>query len=95
VGDGPNGTKVAVADGVSLLLLKGLSGGIGLSLAHAEAAAGGRSATVSVQERKPPVIVKPELARTGMESAWLPMVGGLMILAAFGTRRLVRVRARR
>jgi hypothetical protein len=91
--DGPNGTKVAVADGVSLQLLKGLSGGIGLALAHAEAAAGARSAVITVQQQKiTPAQPVPELARTGGESAWFPMLGAVLLLAAYGIRRLAHAR---
>ena len=87
--DGPNGSKVAVADGVSLQLLKGLSGGIGLSLAHAEAAGGGLSAVIKVQEKAKPVVV-PELARTGGREPWVPMLGAGLLLGALLTRRAVR-----
>ena len=89
--DGPNGTKVAVADGVSLQLLKGLNGGIALQLAHAEAAGGGTAAVLSVRQINNPVPLQPELPRTGGE-AWLPMLGGLLLLVAYGTRRLVASR---
>jgi hypothetical protein len=90
--NGPNGTKVAVADGVSLQLLKGLSGGIGLSLAHAEAAGGGVSAVITVLEKREPVpaAVLPELARTGGPEPWVPMLGALLLLAALVTRRAAR-----
>jgi hypothetical protein len=91
--DGPNGSKVAVADGVSLNLLKGLSGGIGISLAHAEAAGGGVGAVISVQQTQQPVPQPEVLARTG-EAAWIPMMGAFLLLAAFGTRRLAVSRRR-
>ncbi|MGH9224262.1 MAG: hypothetical protein ACRD2W_10905 [Acidimicrobiales bacterium] len=92
VADGPNGSKVAVADGVSLQLLKGLSGGIGLALAHAEASGGGLSAQISVQERIQPVVQpQPELVRTG-GVAWFPMLGAVLLFGAYATRRLVTVR---
>jgi len=92
VTDGPNGSKVAVADGVSLQLLKGLSGGIGLALAHAEAAGGGVSAQISIQEKLPPVVQpQPELPRTG-GMAWFPMLGAVLLIGAYGTRRLIAVR---
>ena len=87
--DGPNGSKVAVADGVALQLLKGLNGGIGLFLAHAEAAGGGVSAVISVQQKVKPVVV-PELARTGGREPWIPMLGAGLLLAAFVTRRTAR-----
>jgi hypothetical protein len=89
--DGPNGTKVAVADGVSVQLLKGLSGGVAIQLAHAEASGGGVSAALSVRQINNPVPVQPELPRTGGE-AWLPMMGALLLLAAYGTRRLASSR---
>jgi hypothetical protein len=93
-GTGANGTKFAVADGVSLQLLKGLQGGIGLELAHAEAAGGGQSAVFRIQQQTPaPVPVpQPELARTGGLDAWLPIFGAGLLLAALGLRRLVRAR---
>ena len=93
VADGPNGTKVAVADGVSLQLLSGLSGGIGLALAHAEAVGGGLSAQISVQQQIVPVVEqpRPELARTG-GVAWFPMLGAILLVGAYVTRRLVAVR---
>ncbi|MDQ3979738.1 MAG: hypothetical protein M3314_09320 [Actinomycetota bacterium] len=91
VSDGPNGSKVAVADGVSLQLLTGLNGGIGLSLAHAEAAGGGVSAVITVQQKAVPVpVVVPELARTGGREPWAPMLGAGLLLAALLTRRTVR-----
>jgi len=88
-GDGPNGSKFAIADGVSLQLLKGLNGGIGIALAHAEAAGGGRSAKLSVRQIAPPVTQPEELVRTGADGALLPMAGMALLLAAFGVRRLV------
>jgi hypothetical protein len=89
--DGPNGTKVAVADGVSIQALIGLNGGIGLSLAHAEAAGGGVSAVISVQQKVvPQPVVVPELARTGGREPWVPMLGAGLLLAALVTRRMVR-----
>ena len=89
--DGPNGSKVAVADGVRIEALKGLNGGIVLGLAHAEAAGGGVSAVISVQQKAVPVpIVVPELARTGGREPWAPMLGAGLLLAAFLTRRAVR-----
>lgn len=88
-GDGPNGSKFAIADGVSIQLLKGLNGGIGIALAHAEAAGGGRSAKLSVRQIAPPVTQPEMLARTGADGALLPMAGVALLLAAFGVRRLV------
>jgi hypothetical protein len=91
-GDGPNGTKFAVADGVSLDLLRGLTpnGGISISLAHAEAAAGGRSAVITVRQINNPVPQAPipELARTGGQAGWIPMIGGALLLLAYATRRV-------
>jgi LPXTG-motif cell wall-anchored protein len=93
--DGPNGTKVAVADGVSLQLLKGLSGGIGLELAHAEASGGGASAVFTVQQRLTPVPAdvpqaqQPILPKTGGQEPWLPLMGAILMLAALVTRRAV------
>lgn len=87
----PDGTVAAVADGVSLQLLKGLSGGIVLELAHAEAAAGGGVAKITTQSSTPPVQQVKELARTGGLEPWLPL-GGLLLLAAYLTRRVARVR---
>jgi len=82
----------AVADGVSLQLLKGVAGGITLELAHAESAVGGAKALITTQSVNPPAEVKAaELARTGAEAPWLPM-GILLILAAFVTRRASRAR---
>jgi len=91
----PDGTVGAVADGVSLQLLKGVAGGITLELAHAESAVGGAKAlitTQSVNPPAPPADVRPaELARTGAEAPWLPM-GMMLILVAFVTRRVTRAR---
>jgi hypothetical protein len=71
----------AVADGVSLELLKGLSGGVALRLAHAESAVVGTPAV-------PVVEVARELPRTGGEG-WLPVAGAALLGAAILTRRLV------
>src|SRR5207302_7785362 len=50
--DRSDGSKAAIADGVSLQVLTGLGGGgIGIALAHAEAVGGGRSAVISVQQK--------------------------------------------
>ncbi len=90
-GDGPNGSKFAIADGVSIQLLKGLNGGIGLALAHAEAAGGGKSAQLTVRQIAAPVPVQ-ELPRTGSSGALLPMAGAGLLLAALSTRRLITAR---
>ncbi len=91
----PDGTVGAVADGVSLQLLKGVSGGITLELAHAESAVGGAKALITAQSVNPPAppaeVKAAELARTGAEAPWLPM-GMMLILAAFVTRRVTRAR---
>jgi hypothetical protein len=92
-GTGANGTKFAVADGVSLQLLKGLNGGIGLELAHAEAAGGGQSAVFRIQQRTPVPVPQPELARTGGPDEWLPILGVGLLVAAFALRRLARARS--
>lgn len=92
-GDKPDGGKFAVADGVSIDLLKGLNGGIGIHLAHAEASGGGASAAVLVRQISNPV-PQPELPRTGGEAAWIPMMGGALLLAAMATRRMALARKR-
>ncbi|MGH9279212.1 MAG: hypothetical protein ACRD12_14040 [Acidimicrobiales bacterium] len=91
--DGPDGTKIAIADGVSIQLLTGLSGGIGVSLAHAEATGGGRSAVISIQQKQvTPVVPVPELAKTGQSggAAWFPTVGAALLLLALVVRRTAR-----
>ena len=70
---------------MSVQLLKGLNGGIGLELAHAETGAGGQARLVSQQQIVQPV---PALAKTGND-AWLPMAGAGLLLAALGIRRRV------
>ncbi|MDQ6927834.1 MAG: hypothetical protein M3159_04135 [Actinomycetota bacterium] len=84
-----DGTVGAVADGVSLQLLKGVSGGIGIELAHAESAVGGAKGAISEQTVASVLPAKDVLARTGGESPWLPMTGFALLLVAFVTRRLV------
>lgn len=74
-----DGTKSAIADGVRLNLLKGLSGGIELALAHAEAGAGG---TLAGPAPAPNV----ELPRTG-GTPWMPLVGAGVLAAAVLVRR--------
>jgi len=83
-----DGTVRAFADGVSLQLLKGLNGGVGLELAHAEAAAGGRTRIVTQQQVVTPLKATPALAKTGGDP-WLPLTGAALLMAAYGTRRLV------
>ena len=88
-----DGSVVAVADGVSLHLLKGISGGILLELAHAEAAVGGQARIVTQQLQQAPERVEV-LAKTGSDP-WLPMAGAAMLLAAYAGRRLVTPRPAR
>jgi hypothetical protein len=93
VSDIPNGGKAVMADGVSIQLLTGLNGGIGLSLAHAEAAAAGRSALIEVVEPPPPTPPPPfELARTGASGPWMPLLGAALLMAAYLARRLALAR---
>lgn len=83
----PDGTVSAIADGVELHLLKGLSGGIKLSLAHAEAGAGGSLAQVA-----PAAPVNLELPRTG-GTPWIPIAGiGVLGLAVLVRRTLLQAR---
>ncbi len=84
----PDGSVSSVADGVSIHLLKGISGGIKLELAHAESGIGGQSQLVEQQKLVEPVA---QLAKTGNDP-WIPMVGFALLLAAFTTRRLVVAR---
>ncbi|MGH9154399.1 MAG: LPXTG cell wall anchor domain-containing protein, partial [Acidimicrobiales bacterium] len=77
-----DGTVSAISDGVRLHLLKGLSGGIELSLAHAEAGAGGSLALVT------PVATAVELPRTG-GTPWIPVLGAAVLGLAVLVRRTV------
>lgn len=89
-----DGTATAVADGVSLALLKGIGGGIVLELAHAEVAGGGRSAVITTRTIQPPQ-VEPEpqiLARTG-GTPTMPMLGFGLVLVALTIRRAVLSRS--
>lgn len=80
----PDGTIGAIADAVKVHLLKGVSGGILLNLAHAEAGVGG---TVAVAA---PIVPVLELPRTG-GSPWLPLTGvGILGLAVLVRRYVVR-----
>jgi len=81
--DPETGAVASYADGVSVQLLKGLNGGIGLELAHAETGVGGKTRLVSQQEIVQPV---PSLAKTGNDP-WLPLAGGGMLLGALVIRR--------
>lgn len=84
-----DGTVGAVADGVSLQLLKGVSGGIGIELAHAESAVGGAKATIGEQTIASVLPAKEVLAKTGGEQPWLPMAGFALLFVAFITRRVL------
>lgn len=83
-----DGSVSSVADGVSVHLLKGISGGIKLELAHAESAIGG-TARLTAQQ----AIVEPlaQLARTGSDP-WLPLAGLALLLAAYTSRRILVAR---
>jgi len=83
VTDPNTGAVASYADGVSIQLLKGLNGGIALSLAHAETGAGGQTRLVSQQQIVTPV---PALAKTGND-AWLPLAGASLLLAGLAVRR--------
>ncbi|HET7488303.1 MAG TPA: LPXTG cell wall anchor domain-containing protein [Acidimicrobiales bacterium] len=78
----PDGTVTAVSDAVKIHALKGISGGILLDLAHAEAGVGG---TVAVAGPPP-----AELPHTG-GTPWMPLAGSGLLGAAILVRRL-RVR---
>jgi len=82
-----DGSVGAVADGVSIALTTPL-GSIILQLAHAESGIGGQGRLVAQQQVVEPVA---QLAKTGGDP-WLPMVGFVLLLAAFTTRRLVVAR---
>ena len=86
-GDGSTSTaggkSVAVADGVKLDLLQGVSGGVVLELAHAEAGVEGTPAT-----KASPIAAPKSLPRTGGLPLW-PLALGVVALAA-STRRLAR-----
>lgn len=84
----PDGSVSSVADGVKIHLLKGISGGILLELAHAESGIGGQTQLVEQQKIVEPVA---QLAKTGGDP-WVPMAGFVLLLAAFTTRRLVVAR---
>jgi hypothetical protein len=86
VTDPNTGAVASYADGVSIQLLKGLNGGIGLELAHAETGAGGQARLVSQQQVVTPVV--PSLAKTGNDP-WLPLAGAGLLMAALGIRRRV------
>jgi hypothetical protein len=71
------------ADGVSVELLKGINGGIGLITGRAGGTAAAPAATITA-----PAGSTPDLPRTG-GSAVLPIVGGMLLAGALVTRRLV------
>lgn len=85
VTDPNTGSVASYADGVSIQLLKGLNGGIGLELAHAETGVGGQTRLVSQQQVVTPV---PTLAKTGNDP-WLPLTGAGLLAIALGIRRRV------
>lgn len=82
-----DGSVQAIADGVKLHLLKGISGGINLELAHAEAAVAGSPAVITPD---PAPVVPPglELPRTG-GTALIPLAGMAILVLGFGLRRTV------
>jgi hypothetical protein len=88
VTDPNTGAVASYADGVSIQLLKGLNGGIGLELAHAETGVGGQTRLTSQQQTVTPVPVVPSLAKTGNDP-WLPLTGAGLLLVALGIRRRV------
>ena len=79
-----DGTIGAIADAVKVHALKGLSGGILLSLASAEAGVGGKLAVAA------PLLPVLELPRTG-GTPWIPLAGvGVLGLAVLVRRLIVR-----
>ena len=87
--DDPVLGKKAVSDGVAIELLKGISGGIILNLAHAEAGAIGTPAQTKVLDI--PVVdisrSTPTLPRTGAEDV-LPLALAAVAIVALAGRRL-------
>jgi hypothetical protein len=90
-----NGGAKAIADGVSLELLKGIGasspsamdGGVVLQLAHSEAEVAGAPA---VKSAPVDVLAQTSLPRTG-GTPWIPMAGiGLLAIALVGRRASVR-----
>ena len=79
----PDGSVGAIADGVRVEVLPGVSGGVVLGLAHAEAGVAGSPAVI--QDIVPVV----ELPRTG-GSALLPVAGLALLGLAAATRRFSR-----
>lgn len=79
-----DGTITATADAVKVHALKGISGGVLLSLASAEAGVGGKPAVAA------PVAPAVELPRTG-GTPWIPLLGtGVLGLAVLVRRIVVR-----
>jgi hypothetical protein len=87
VKDPNTGSVASYADGVSIQLLTGLNGGIGLELAHAETGVGGQARLVTQQQIVTPVPT-PSLAKTGNDP-WLPLAGAGLLMMALGIRRRV------
>ena len=84
-----DGTKGAVADGVKLELLKGVSGGVILELAHSEAGVAGTPATKVLSGCVGAGCeTLRELPRTGGFPV-LPVLGSLLLAAALIVRRTV------
>ena len=90
----------AVADGVSLHLLKGIAassptardGGILLQLAHSEADVAGAPAVTVPVTNNPTVAGVQQLPRTG-GTPWMPMLGvGVLGLAVLVRRTLLQAR---
>ena len=86
------GTTTAIADGVSLHLLKGIpeaGGGLRLALAHAEATIGCTLAQAPPPPASP--VIPVELPRTGPTGATplLPLLGGGLFGVALALRALV------
>lgn len=77
----PDGSVGAVADGVTLNLLKGINGGVRLALATAKAGVAGNPAVATLD-------VPRELPRTG-GTPWLPVAGATFVVAAVLTRRFL------
>lgn len=80
-----DGSVKAIADGVTLHLLKGISGGVLLELAHAEAGVGG-ALPVTVAAAAPIIPPGLELPRTG-GGALIPLAGLVVLVAGFALRR--------
>lgn len=85
VTDPNTGSVASYADGVSIQLLKGLNGGIGLELAHAETGAGGQSRLLTQQQIITP---EPQMPKTGNDP-WVPLTGAGFLMIALGIRRRV------